>query len=449
MSDPRVPPHSTEAETTILGSLLLGSVPLESAQDVLVGDEFYSPANARIWRAIVALSEKGQPTNLVTVVQELKRQGALESVGGAAYVASLPDGLPRITSLKGWAEVVREKAVARQLLSLSDKIAEAAREGVPPMEVVERAQASLSKLGARAMSTGFRSPSDLASRAYDDLKRLSESPDGVVGLRTGLADLDDKLGGMRPGWLVIAAARTGEGKSVLGVQIADSIAKAGGVAAVFSVEMDGVEVTGRRLLSEAGVAKQNVRYMTERDWARADQAMMALSSRAVLIDDSSTQTVPRMRAACRSLRQERGRLDVVVVDYLQILKAAKASERRHIELGTISADLKAMAKDLQVPVVALAQLSRQTENATDRRPSLAHLRESGSLEQDADVVILIWHEEPKRDRDGTLLPQESHLIVAKNRHGVTGVVDVQFNRYFARFDPAENFEQHSTLPEAR
>lgn len=435
----RVPPHDEEAERIILGTLLLGQTPIDSAAEVLTGDEFYIPSHARIWQAIVALSDRGQPVNLVTVVSELKRGKAIELAGGTAYVAELIDGLPHISTLRQWARIVKDKAMLRKLLALSDEMAMAAEAGEPAVDLVERVQGQFAELGARAMTTGFRDRAKVAGLAYDELDALSKSEDGIVGLRTGLTELDTLTGGLRPGWLVIAAARTGEGKSVLGVQVADSIARSGGVAAVFSVEMDGVEVTGRRLLAEAGMAKQNMKYLSEQERDRLAHTMTRIATRSLFIDDSSEQSVPKMRAACRALRQQQGRLDVVVVDYLQILRASKAQERRHIELGSISADLKAMAKDLRVPVIALAQLSRRTEDRADRRPTLADLRESGSLEQDADVVILIWHQQERGAE------QSSHLILAKNRHGMTGVVDVKFNRYFARFEPAPNFEQHTEI----
>jgi replicative DNA helicase len=434
----RTLPHNAEAERTVLGAVLVDNSAFNSAAEILTRDDFHREGHRRIFDAMAALAERSQPIDLVTLKDELTRGSALEAVGGAAYLASLLDGIPRIANVEQWARIIKEKAVLRNLIHASNRIVQACFEAEDePALILDRAEKAIFDIAERRIRQGFVGIREIVKESFRTIDQLSQSKELVTGLAMGFVDIDEMTSGLQKGDLIIVAARPAMGKTSFCLNVAQHASlRSGETVGLFSLEMSKEQLVLRLLCSDARVDSHRLRTgnLQEKDWARLAKAYADLSSSRLFIDDSSTLTPLEMRAKCRRLKAEHG-LGLVIVDYLQLVSAAARTENRQQEISSISRSLKGLAKELSVPVVALSQLSRAPEARTDRRPQLADLRESGALEQDADVVMFIFREEeykPTEENRGI-----AEIIVAKQRNGPTGNRKLAFIKEFTRFENLE------------
>lgn len=428
-------PQNVDAERTVLGAILVNDTAFNSAAEILGRDDFYKEAHRRIFEAMSALAERSQPIDLVTLKDELVRSASLEAVGGAAYLGGLLDGIPRLTNVETWSRLIKEKAVLRNLIHASNRIAQSAYEAEEDAAaVLDKAERTIFEIAEKRIRAGFASIRDIVKESFRTIDQLSHSKDRITGVPTGFVDLDEKTSGLQKGDLVIVAARPAMGKTSFCLNVAHhASAKAGECVGVFSLEMSKEQLVLRLLTGDARVDAHRLRTgaLQEKDWARLAKAYADLSTSKIFIDDSASLTPLEMRAKCRRLKAEHG-LGLVIVDYLQLVALGGRVENRQQEIAAISRSLKGLAKELAVPVIALSQLSRAPEARTDRRPQLSDLRESGALEQDADVVMMIYREEEYKPSDENRGVAE--IIIAKQRNGPTGTVRLAFIKEYTRFE---------------
>ena len=435
-------PHNAEAERTVLGAVLVDGSTFNSAAEILTRDDFYREAHRRIFDAMAALAERSATIDLVTVKEELARGSALEAVGGAAYVAGLTDGMPRIVSVEAWSRIIKEKAALRNLIHASNRIVQSCYEAEDePAVILDRAEKAIFDIAEHRLRQGFIGIREIVKESFRTIDQLSQSKELVTGLPTGFVDLDERTSGLQRGDLIIVAARPAMGKTSFCLNIAQyASAKTGETVGIFSLEMAKEQLVLRMLCADARVDAHRLRTgnLQEKDWTRLAKAYADLSASKIFIDDSASLTPLEMRAKCRRLKAEHG-LGLVMVDYLQLVSAPGRAENRQQEIAAVSRSLKGLAKELSVPVVALSQLSRAPEARTEKRPQLSDLRESGALEQDADVVMFIFREEeykPTEENRGV-----AEIIIGKQRNGPTGTVKLAFIKEFTRF---ENLEWRSS-----
>lgn len=435
----RVLPHNLDAERSVLGCLLVENARFIEIADTLSGADFFRDAHRRIFEAARALHDRGRTADYVTLKEEIGRRGELDDVGGPAYIASLTDGMPRGVNLPHYAAIVREKAQRRRLIFTCTKIVADAYEGEPPIEdLIEQAEADVLAVGQEVTGSDFVLADQWIRETYEHLERLASDPRHVVGLSTGFRDLDALTRGLQPTDLIIIGARPSMGKTAVAVQIALHAAQHGMVG-VFSVEMARLSLGIRAVSLTSRV--NGMRLMTGRtggtDFEAISSAFSLLGELKIAIDDSPILTPMQLRTKARRLKARHG-LSALFIDYLQILEPGstgkRRAENRTLELAQMSRSLKALAKELHIPVVVLSQLSRDAEKRADPRPKLSDLRESGAIEQDADLVLLLhrpeyYQETPRAEDLG-----RAELIVAKQRHGPTGVVELRFTKEFTRFD---------------
>jgi len=438
----RTLPHNNEAERTVLGAVLVDNAAFNSAAEVLARDDFYREAHRRIFDAMAGLAERSQPIDLVTLKDELTRGQALEAVGGATYLASLVDGIPRIVNVEQWSRIIKEKAVLRNLIHASNRIVQSCYEGEDEAGVLlDKAEKAIFDLAERRIRQGFVGIREVVKESFRTIDQLAQAKELVTGLPTGFVDLDERTSGLQKGDLIIVAARPAMGKTSLCLNIAQNAsARTGETVGVFSLEMSKEQLALRMLCADGRVDSHRLRtgHLQEKDWARLAKAYADLSASKIFIDDSATITPLEMRAKCRRLKAEHG-LGLIMVDYLQLVSGSGRVENRQQEISSISRSLKGLAKELEVPVLALSQLSRAPEARTDRRPQLSDLRESGALEQDADIVMFIYREseyKPTEENQGI-----AEIIISKQRNGPTGTVKLAFIKEFTRF---ENLEWRSS-----
>lgn len=436
----RTLPNNLEAERTVLGAILVDNAAFNSAAEILSREDFYRDSHRRIYEAMAALAERSQPIDLVTLKDELGRKSALEAVGGAAFLAGLVDGVPRITSVEHWSRLIKEKAVLRNLIHAGNRIVQSCFEGEDEAAaLLDRAEKAIFDIAERRIREGFVDMGEIVKESFRTIDQLSQSKDVVTGLATGFVDIDEMTSGLQKGELVIVAARPAMGKTSFCLNVAQHAAQRGGeTVGLFSLEMSRAQLALRLLCADARIDAHRLRTgkLTEKDWARLAKAYTDLSQAHIFIDDSATITPLEMRAKCRRLKAEHG-LGLVIVDYLQLVTSSGRTENRQQELSAISRSMKGLAKELDVPVVALSQLSRAPEARTDRRPQLSDLRESGAIEQDADIVMFIFREEEYKATDENRGIAE--IIVGKQRNGPTGNRRLAFIKEFTRF---ENLEWH-------
>ena len=432
----RTLPHNLEAERSILGAILVHNDAFNLAAQVVDPRDFYREAHRRIFARMVALNERGQAIDFVTLKEELVRNGELDEVGGPAYVASLADGVPRATNVEYYARIVKEKSTLRNLIFAANKILTNAYEADQDSDLIlDEAESAIFAVADDRLRDGFMPMADLVRESYPKIEQLFEHKRLVTGMPTGFVDLDAMTRGFQAGDLVIVAARPSMGKTSLALNMAQYLAlQPNHTVGIFSLEMSKESLFLRVLTSEAQIDSH--RLMTgaigQKDYGRISHALEILSAMRLFIDDSAGISVLEMRAKARRLQAEHG-LSLIVVDYIQLMSTRGRFENRTLELGAISRSLKGLAKELNVPIVVLSQLSRAPESRSDHRPQLSDLRESGALEQDADVVILIYREDaynrdPNHPDAGT-----AELILAKQRNGPTGVVRLAFLREQTRF----------------
>jgi replicative DNA helicase len=435
----RVPPQNIEAEQSVLGAILLDNDAINQAIEVLTAEDFYRESHREIFRAMVALSERNQPVDAITLTDALRTGGVLEAVGGAGYIAELAACVPTAANAAHYARIVREKALLRSLASISTEIASGAYDSPPNVdEYLDESEHKIFEISERRIRQSFHSMPELTRESIRLLERLYERKELVTGVATGFLDLDRLTAGLQPSDLIVIAARPSMGKTALALNIAAHAATECepriGVA-LFSLEMAKEQLVLRMLCAEGRVDSSKARagYLGERDFPKLAQAAARLSEAPIFIDDSSDTSPIVLKAKCRRLMRERNaNLGLIIIDYLQLMRSSRPGESREKEIAEISRSLKALAKELKVPVVALSQLNRQVETRPDRRPLLADLRESGAIEQDADVIAFIFRDEMYH-RDSKE-PGVAEVIIAKQRNGPTGTAKLTYLTQFTRFE---------------
>jgi replicative DNA helicase len=434
----RTLPHNLEAEKCVLGAILLHNDAFNQAVELIDSRDFFRDAHRRIFDKMVALNERSLAIDFVTLKEELFRSNELEEVGGPAYVASLVDGVPRSANVEYYARIVKEKSTLRGLIHSANRIAAQAYDADRDADLLlDDAERAIFEIAENRIRVGFVPLRDLVQSSFSTIERLQEHKGLVTGVPSGFVDLDEMTSGFQPADLIIVAGRPSMGKTSLVLNIAAHVGvHAGTTVGIFSLEMSKEQLFLRLLTAEARIDAHRFRtgYLSERDYGRLSQALGTLADARVFIDDTAAIGVLEMRAKARRLAAEHG-LQLLVVDYIQLMQGRGRFENRQQELASISRALKQLAKELNVPIVALSQLSRAPESRSDRRPQLADLRESGALEQDADVVLFLYRAE-LYDKDETR-PEDlgiAELIVGKQRNGPTGTVRLTFIKEYTRFE---------------
>ena len=429
-------PHNLEAEKAVLGAVLIHSTQINLAVELgIASQDFYRHAHQQIFDKMVSLSERNEVIDLVTLKEELNRAGNLNEVGGPAYIAALVDGVPKSTNVEYYAKIVKEKAILRSLIGSANKILSTAYQAEADSdEQLDRAEQSIFEIADQRLKGGFVKLHELLPGGVETIEKLQEHKDFLTGVPTGFTELDRLTSGFQPSDLVIVAARPAMGKTSLALNIAQYVGtKTEKTVGVFSLEMSKEQLFLRMLTSEARINARRFRdgYLGSEEYKKLSDALGALGEASVFIDDSSSITVLEMRAKARRLKSEHG-LHLLIVDYLQLMQGRGRFENRNLELASISRSLKSLAKELKVPVVALSQLSRAPESRSEHRPQLSDLRESGALEQDADVVLFIYREDQydrKAENENT-----AEVIIGKQRNGPTGTVRLAFLKEITRFE---------------
>jgi replicative DNA helicase len=429
-------PHNLEAERSVLGAILVHNDAFNLAVQVIDSSDFYRDAHRRVFDKMIALNERGQAIDFVTLKEELSRAGELDDVGGPAYIASLADGVPRATNVEYYSRIVKEKATLRNLIYAANKILTNAYEADQESDLIlDEAESAIFSVADDRLKAGFVPMKDLVKESFPKIEQLFEQKRLITGVPTGFEDLDEMTRGLQGGDLVIIAARPSMGKTSLVLNISQHVATQPNLTVgFFSLEMSKESLFIRLLTSVAQIDSHRLMSgaIGQKDYGRISHALETLSAMRLFIDDSSNIGVLEMRAKCRRLQAEHG-LNLIVVDYIQLMSGRGRFENRTLELGSISRSLKGLAKELSVPIIVLSQLSRGPESRSDHRPQLSDLRESGALEQDADLVGLIYRDDvynkdPNNPDAGT-----AELIIAKQRNGPTGTVRLAFLREQTRF----------------
>jgi replicative DNA helicase len=434
----RLPPHSIEAEQSVLGGLMLDAAAWDQIADRVAAEDFYRNDHRLIFEAAAVLIERSQPCDAVTLSGHLESLGLLDQVGGLSYLGSLARDTPTTANIRAYADIVRERSVLRQLITAGNQIVSTALdpEGREAREVVDEAERAVFEIAERGSrgKIGFRTVKSILPDVVNRIDELYHSDGSMTGISTGFKKLDEMTSGLQPGDLIIIAGRPSMGKTTLAVNIAENAALGSNKsAAIFSMEMSAESLTLRMISSLGRINQSNLRSgrLEEQDWPRIDSAMTQLGNAKIFIDETPALTPTEIRARARRLKRERG-LDLIVVDYLQLMQVAGTKENRATEISEISRSLKALAKELKVPVIALSQLNRGVEQRVEKKPVMSDLRESGALEQDADVILLIYREEVydvNTTRKGI-----ADIIIAKQRNGPTGDVQLTFLGQYTKFE---------------
>ena len=441
----RQPPHSNDAEQAILGAMLLDEAAIGKAIEILgEGRRFYLPSHRRIFDAIVALYEKSSPADLTTVSEELEHSHQLEECGGRSYLSDLASGVATAANAEYYANIVLEKATLRDLITAStDIITQCFRQEEEVENLLDSAEQTIFSISEGRLRSDFSRVKDLIPQTFEDIEDYKENKGGLVGEPTGFTELDNMTAGLHRGDLIIVAGRPSMGKSALALNVVENFCiKTGKAAAFFSLEMSKEQLALRLLCGRAKISSHKLRTgrMADSDWPKLTMAAGPLSEAEFFIDDTPAMTVLQMRAKGRRLASKCD-LGLIVVDYLQLMSGSRFSENRQQEISMISRGLKGLARELNVPVIAVSQLSRMVEQRPNKRPQLSDLRESGAIEQDADVVVFVYREEyylskELREDDPKLLEAsgKAEIIIAKQRNGPTGVIHLSFLKDFARFE---------------
>jgi replicative DNA helicase len=443
--DGRVPPQNLEAEESVLGAMMLSSEAIADVVELLQPEDFYRGSNARIYEALRGIYAKGEPVDLITAVETLKRQGILDEVGGPLYLRDLVEEVPTPASAGHYAKIVAQTALLRRLISASADIMEMAYAAPEdPENVADQAEQRIYDVARREDRDEVAILRDLVDQAMIDLESIQNRDSAYTGLPTGFRDLDDQTSGLQPGNLIVIAARPGVGKSSLAMNMATNVSVTGKSVAVFSLEMSRFEIGMRVLCAEARVPWDRIRNkrVGPQDWQNVVHAAERLHAAPLNIVDSGNVNIVDIRAKARRMRTSRSGLDLIIVDYLQLMTSPnqRRPDNRQQEVAEISRSLKLLAKELGIPVVALSQLNRNPESRADKRPQLSDLRESGAIEQDSDLVMFIH-----RDDNDPEHKRESELIIAKHRNGPTGSIKLHFEPSLTQFRNAAR----DTVPPAQ
>lgn len=436
----RTLPHNLEAEKSVLGAILIRNEAFNHAAELIDSRDFFRDAHRRIFEKMIALSERGDAIDLVTLNEELARAGELEEVGGPAYITSLADGVPRSANVEHYARIVKEKSTLRTLIHSANRILTSAYEAEQDADLIlDDAEKRIFEIAEDRIREGFVPLRDLVQSSFTTIEKLQQHKGLVTGVPSGFIDLDEMTSGLQPSDLILVAARPSMGKTSFVLNIAQHVGiQTDMTVGFFSLEMSKEQLFMRLLTSEARIDAHRFRsgYLNEKDYGRLSHALGTLAEARVFIDDSASIGVLEMRAKARRLKAEHG-LHLLIIDYIQLMQGRGRFESRQQELSSISRSLKGLAKELQVPIVALSQLSRAPETRSDHRPQLSDLRESGALEQDADLVMFIYRDEQYRDAEGNPNTESegiAEIIVGKQRNGPTGVVKLAFIKEHTRFE---------------
>ena len=434
----RTPPHSVEAEQAVLGGLMLDANAWDAVADIVSAGDFYRRDHRLIFEAITEVAELRGACDAVVIAEHLERKGRLEEVGGLAYLGTIARDTPSAANVRAYAEIIRERSMLRQLATAGAEIAAAATDGRGrhASELVDEAERRVFEIAERGSRgrMGFRAVREILPETIDRLDTLHQSPSEIRGVPTGFTQLDRKTAGLQAGDLIVIAGRPSMGKSTLAVNIAEYAAIEKGVpAAVFTMEMSSEQMTLRMISSLGRVNQSHLRtgQFTDEDWSRIQGAMAQLSGAPIYLDESPALTPTDLRARARRLKRERG-LGLLIVDYLQLMQVSGTKENRATEISEISRSLKALAKELSVPVIAISQLNRAVEQRTDEKPVMSDLRESGAIEQDADLILLIYREEVYDQN--TTRRGIADIIIAKQRNGPIGEIQLTFLGEYTRFE---------------
>ncbi len=436
----RTLPHNLEAEKSVLGAILINNQAFNQAAEVIDSGDFFRDAHRRIFEKMVVLTDRNEPVDFVTLKDELTRSGELDEVGGPAYVSALTDGVPRSANVEFYARIVKEKSTLRRLIQSANEVLVRAYDAEEDADtLLDEAERSIFSIAEGRMRSGFVKLSDLVANGYEMLETLQNSRGLVTGVPSGFVELDEMTSGFQKSDLVIIAARPAMGKTSFVLNMALNAAmEAGKTVGIFSLEMSKEQLFMRMLTSEARVDAHRFRggFLGEQDYDKLTAAFARLHDAKVFVDDTASAGILEMRAKSRRLKLEHG-LDMLVVDYLQLMQGRGKFDNRQQELASISRSLKILAKELEIPILALSQLSRATETRADHRPQLSDLRESGALEQNADVVMFIYREEMYRAGDDEPRPEVegvAEIIVGKQRNGPVGSINLAFLKQYTRFE---------------
>ena len=441
----RIPPHSIEAESSVLGGLLLDNAAWDRVSDLLTDTDFYRYEHRLIYGATSALINATKPADVITVFEHLQNQGKAEEVGGLSYLNSLAQYVPSAGNIRRYAEIVRERSILRKLVSASDEIATNAfnPQGRPVADIVDEAEQKIFNIGEQGsrMKQGFQGMESLVVALLDRVQEMADNPNDVTGVPTGFYDLDRMTAGFQGGDLIVLAARPSMGKTALAINIAEHVALHEGLpVAVFSMEMGAAQLAVRIVGSIGRIDQSHLRTgkLTDEEWPRLTEAIEKLRNISLYIDESAGLTSSELRANARRLARQCGQLGLIVVDYLQLMSGSTSSdENRATELGEISRGLKMLAKELKCPVLALSQLNRSVETRPDKRPMMSDLRESGAIEQDADIIMFIYRDD-YYTKEASKEPGVAEVIIAKQRNGPTGVVKLAFLKPITKFESLAN-----------
>ena len=437
----RIPPHSIEAESSVLGGLLLDNAAWDRIADLLVDADFYRYEHRTIFAAIASLVNASRPADVITVYEQLQSLGKADEVGGLAYLNGLAQFVPGAGNIRRYAEIVRERAILRKLVTARDEIATNAfnPKGRPVAQILDEAEQKIFHIGEEGsrMKQGFQAMPQLVVQLLDRVQEMADNPADITGVPTGFYDFDRMTSGMQAGDLIVLAARPSMGKTALAINIAEHVALEEGLpVAVFSMEMGASQLAIRIVGSIGRIDQGRLRTgkLTDEEWPRLTEAIERLRNVSLHIDETPGLTPSELRANARRLARQCGRLGLIVVDYLQLMSGSgsDSSENRATELGEISRGLKMLAKELQCPVIALSQLNRSVETRTDKRPMMSDLRESGAIEQDADVILFIYRDD-YYNKDSKE-PGVAEVIIGKQRNGPTGTVKLTFLKPLTRFE---------------
>lgn len=450
MSDPlldRVPPHNQEAEQSVIGAIFLEPQALITAAEIVMAEDFYRVAHQKIFQTMLRLSDQGKAIDVITVTEELSAKKELEDVGGIAYISEIANSVPTAANISHYAKIVEEKSILRRLIRVATTIVE---DGFTREDEVEallsEAERKMMEVANRKNAGDFKHIKDVLVETYDNIEKLHTRKGDVTGIPTGFRDLDRITAGFQRNDLIIVAARPSVGKTAFALNVAQNVAtKTDENVAIFSLEMGAEQLVMRMLCAEGNIDAQVLRTgsLTTEDWRKLTMAMGSLSNAGIYIDDTPGIRVNEIRAKCRRLKQESG-LGMILIDYLQLIQGSGGSQaNRQQEVSEISRSLKGLARELQVPVIALSQLSRGVEQRQDKRPMMSDLRESGSIEQDADIVSFLYREDyyDKETENQNMI----EIIIAKQRNGPTGTVTLAFVKEFNKFVNID-WSQHQAPP---
>lgn len=431
----KVQPNDTIAEQAVLGSMLVDKDAVVAAVEVLVPDDFYREDNKEIYAAMMELYGLGKHIDMITLSEQLKLRGTLEKVGDAPYIATLIDNVPTTSNIESYAKIVEEKSVLRKLIKVANDILKLGYSQTEEVDtIIEQTEKRVFDVLQGRNTKGYASMKEVLVVAFDIIEKMYQNKNKVSGIESGFVDLDQKISGLNPGALIIVAARPAMGKSAFVLNIADFVAQHQKTPVmIFSLEMSKEEIANRILAAEAEVDSMKIKNgndLTSEDWLKLGQASGKLSEIPLYIDDTPGLSAPELRAKCRKAKLEKN-IGLVVIDYMQLMESKTKSPSRQQEISEISRSLKILAKELAIPVIALSQLSRATESRTDHKPMLSDLRESGAIEQDADIVMFLHREDyynPETENKNV-----AEVIIAKNRSGSTGTVELAWLGQYTKF----------------